>query len=366
MVFTWALIILLIGGLLLLTSIDIRSFPGNYSKSVSITTLAICFMVPIIIASSTTVYQDQYIVLLSPDPIWRNIDNIDDILNFTVTSSSHLVTILLTVLLLLYIVTLAPFGVLLRKHCRMSASEQISYKHVRTVLILCGMMLLGAPITWPLIIMGAESGHPGNAARYCVGVFILLESVLMFVLLIWSNMSKEKYPAAAAVTSGQNRFDNPDGQDRNGVLQPYLNYKNGRSDHQPNGVRGTVSKLGQQYQQNETQRRRQRQHSSSSSDSNSYSNNAMDDDRGASMRYNNQDIYNQQSRRRYSSTSDSSSSAQSYTYDMGSVHSYEYDMEMRSTIRASYESNLDQFREDDDETDYIDARKEAKSRRRRD
>ena len=27
------------------------------------------------------------------------------------------------------------------------------------------------------------------------------------------------------------------------------------------------------------------------------------------------------------------------------------------TIRASYESNLDQFREDDDETDYIDARK---------
>ena len=32
-------------------------------------------------------------------------------------------------------------------------------------------------------------------------------------------------------------------------FQPYLNYKNGRSDHQPNGVRGTVSKLGQQYQQ---------------------------------------------------------------------------------------------------------------------
>ena len=28
--------------------------------------------------------------------------------------------------------------------------------------------------------------------RYCVGVFTLLESVLMFVLLIWSNLSKER------------------------------------------------------------------------------------------------------------------------------------------------------------------------------
>ena len=35
----------------------------------------------------------------------------------------------------------------------------------RTVLLLCGILLIGAPIIWPLMIVGLQDQSPQNLAR---------------------------------------------------------------------------------------------------------------------------------------------------------------------------------------------------------
>ena len=76
-IYSWSSTLVLIFSWLLLTRLDIRVFPSHYSKSLNVGIAIIVMILPIILASSTAVYMDQYVVLLTPLPIWKNTSSID-------------------------------------------------------------------------------------------------------------------------------------------------------------------------------------------------------------------------------------------------------------------------------------------------
>ena len=74
--------------------------------------------------------------------------------------------------------------------------------------------------------------------RYFTASLLCLETVIMFILLVWMIYKLRQKRKDNSDTS----MDTPDGNG-NGVLQPYLNYRTGRYSSPPAGVRGTVRKV---------------------------------------------------------------------------------------------------------------------------
>ena len=89
----------------------------------------------------------------------------------------------------------------------------------------------------------------------------------MLLLLLWTLVRLRKigqHKSGPGVKKDTPDGDHVNGQNANGVLQvqemfniqiiklecqPYLNYKTGRNDLHPNGVRGTVKRMDNQYVQ---------------------------------------------------------------------------------------------------------------------
>ena len=47
-----------------------RVVSGHFSKTLNVGMSAVIFFLPIILTCSCVVYSDQYVVLMSPQPVW--------------------------------------------------------------------------------------------------------------------------------------------------------------------------------------------------------------------------------------------------------------------------------------------------------
>ena len=57
-------------GIQLLNSCSMRVVSGHFSKTLNVGMSAVILFLPIILSCSCVVYSDQYVVLMSPRPVW--------------------------------------------------------------------------------------------------------------------------------------------------------------------------------------------------------------------------------------------------------------------------------------------------------
>ena len=115
---------------------------------------------------------------------------------------------------------------------------------------ICLIQLVFLPIVWLVLIAGHESNMPGSSASYFFPIILFFKCLfLLLTVIAWMSSKCFLKPA-------DKREDSPDGKLAPGVLQWYLNFRTGRRQSSPPGVRGTVAKTGKLTLQMKTEKQR--------------------------------------------------------------------------------------------------------------
>merc|ERR1711892_851368 len=162
-------------------------------------------------------------------------------------------TALIVMLVLIYLITLAPFVGITREILDPETRRKSLEKkpHIRFVHHICLSQLVFLPLVWLVLVASQQSSIPGSSPSYAFPIILFFKHILLLLTVILWMSSK------CFLKPENSKEDSPDGKLSPGVLQWYLNFRTGRRRSSPPGVRGTVAKTGKLTLQMKTEKQRQ-------------------------------------------------------------------------------------------------------------